>query len=181
MEIVTQRTDLRTQRGKEREGQVGRAALTHTLPCIKWIAGGTRLTTQGAQPDALWQPRGGWGWELGGRLRGRGRVYTHGLELSIQKLKVRAPSPIISWQMDGVFHFLMETVVDFIFLGSQSLRTVTAAMKLKGNTCSLESYDKPRQCIKKLRHHFADKGLCDLTYGYSGSQVRMWQLDHKEG
>ena len=73
---------------------------------------------------------------LGRRLRGRGRVYIHGLELSVQKLKVRAPSPITSWQMDGIFHFLMETVVDIIFLGSQSLRTVAAAMKLKENTCS---------------------------------------------
>ena len=36
---------------------------------------------------------------------------------------------------------------------------VTAAMKLK-DTCSLEgSYDKSKQCIKKQRHHFADKGI----------------------
>ena len=37
-------------------------------------------------------------------------------------------SPIISWQIDGE---TMETVTDFIFLGSKSLRMVTAAMKLK--------------------------------------------------
>ena len=36
---------------------------------------------------------------------------------------------------------------------------VTAAMKLK-DTCSLEgSYDKSKQCIKKQRHHFANKGI----------------------
>jgi len=40
----------------------------------------------------------------------------------------------------------------------KSLWTMTAAMKLK-DACSMKkSYDKPRQRIKKLRHHFADKG-----------------------
>ena len=43
-------------------------------------------------------------------------------------------SPITSWQVDGE---TVETVRDFIFLGSKSLQMVTAAMKLK-DTCSLE-------------------------------------------
>ena len=43
-------------------------------------------------------------------------------------------SPITSWQIDGE---AMETVADFIFLGSKSLQMVTAAMKLK-DACSLE-------------------------------------------
>ena len=41
-----------------------------------------------------------------------------------------------------------------------------------------KSYDKPRQCIKKQRHHFADKGLSSQSYGFNSSNV---QLDHKEG
>ena len=49
-----------------------------------------------------------------------------------------APGPIISWQIDGK---TMETVTDFIFLGSKSLQTpdhcMTSAMKLK-DVCSLE-------------------------------------------
>ena len=45
-----------------------------------------------------------------------------------------ASGPITSWQIDGE---KVETVTDFIFLGSKSLWTVTAAMKLK-NACSLE-------------------------------------------
>ena len=45
-----------------------------------------------------------------------------------------ASSPITSWQIDGE---AMETVADFIFLGSKSLQMVTAAMKLK-DACSLE-------------------------------------------
>ena len=43
-----------------------------------------------------------------------------------------------------------------------------------------ESSDKPRQCIKKQRHHFADKGLYSQSYGFSSSHVWMWELDCKE-
>ena len=42
------------------------------------------------------------------------------------------------------------------------------------------SYDKPRQCIKKQRHHFADKGPYSQCYGLSSGHVWMWELDHKE-
>ena len=44
-----------------------------------------------------------------------------------------------------------------------------------------KNYDKPRQCITKQRHHFADKGLYSQSYGFSSSHVQMWELDHKEG
>ena len=44
-----------------------------------------------------------------------------------------------------------------------------------------KSFDKPRQCIKKERHHFADKDLYSQSYGFSSSHVGMWELDHKEG
>ena len=42
------------------------------------------------------------------------------------------------------------------------------------------SYDKPRQYIKKQRHHFAHKGPSSQSYGFSSSHVRMWELDYKE-
>ena len=45
-----------------------------------------------------------------------------------------APSPIISWQIDGE---IMETVTDFVLGAPNSLQMVTADMKLK-HTCSLE-------------------------------------------
>ena len=46
----------------------------------------------------------------------------------------------------------------------------------------IKSYDKPRQCIKRQRHHFADKDLLSQGYGLSSSHVWMWELlDHKEG
>ena len=57
-----------------------------------------------------------------------------GLKINIQKAKIMASSPITSWQIDVE---TMETVRDFIFLGSKSLQMVTAAMKSK-DTCSLE-------------------------------------------
>ena len=44
-----------------------------------------------------------------------------------------------------------------------------------------KSYDKPRQCIKKQRHYFADKDLYSQSYGFSSSHVWLWELDHKEG
>ena len=40
---------------------------------------------------------------------------------------------------------------------------------------------KPRQHIKKKRHHFANKGLYSQKYGFYRSHVWVWQLDHKEG
>ena len=49
------------------------------------------------------------------------------------------------------------------------------------DTCSLKgSCDKPRQCIKKQRHHFANKGPYSQSYGFSSSHVQMWELAHKE-
>ena len=44
-----------------------------------------------------------------------------------------------------------------------------------------KNYDKPRQCIKKQRYHFVDKGPYSQSYGLSSSHVWMWELDHKEG
>ena len=44
----------------------------------------------------------------------------------------------------------------------------------------MESYDQPRQHIKKQRNYFANKGLSDQEYGFSSSHVWMWGLDYKE-
>ena len=51
-----------------------------------------------------------------------------GLKLNIQETKIMASGPITSWEIDRE---RVETVSDFIFLGSKSLQMVTAAMKLK--------------------------------------------------
>ena len=51
-----------------------------------------------------------------------------GLKLNIQKTKIMASVPIISWQIDGE---TVETVADFIFWAPKSLQIVSEAMKLK--------------------------------------------------
>ena len=43
-----------------------------------------------------------------------------------------------------------------------------------------ESYDQPRQHIKKQRHYFANKGLSSQGYGFSIGHVGMWELNYKE-
>ena len=88
-----------------------------------------------------------------------------GLKLNIQKMKIMASSPTTSWQIDGE---TMETVRDFIFLGSK----ITA-----NGDCS---HDQPRQSIKKQRHYFASKGPSSQSYGFSSSHVWMWRLVYKE-
>ena len=62
-----------------------------------------------------------------------------GLKLNIQKTKIMVSGPITSWQTDGE---TVETVADFIFLGSKSLWMVIAAMKLK-DAYSLEGKLRP--------------------------------------
>ena len=59
--------------------------------------------------------------------------------------------------------------------------TVTAVTKLK-DFCSLKkNYNKPRQHIKKQRHHFTNKVPSRQSDGFSSSHVWMWELYHKEG
>ena len=90
-----------------------------------------------------------------------------GLKLNTQKTKIMASSPITSWQIDEE---TMETVTDFIFLGSK----ITA-----DGDCSHEiapwkkSYDQPRQHIEKQRHYFANKTPSSQSYGFSSTHVWM--------
>ena len=75
----------------------------------------------------------------------------------------------------------METVINFVFLGS---KTTADGDWSHGITRLLLLGRKAmtnRQCIKKQRHHYADTGLYSQSYGFSSSHVQMWALDHKEG
>ena len=56
---------------------------------------------------------------------------------------------------------------------------VIAAMKLK-DTPWKESYNQPRQHIKKQRRYFVNKGPSSQSYGFSSSHVWMWEFDYKE-
>ena len=57
---------------------------------------------------------------------------------------------------------------------------VIAAMKLKDATPWKESYDQPRQYIKKQRHYFINKGPSSQGYGFSTGHVWMWEMDYRE-
>ena len=65
------------------------------------------------------------------------------------------------------------------FWAPKSLGMVIAAMKLK-DTPWKESYDQPRQHIKKQRHYFANKGPSSKGYGFSSGHAWMWELDYQE-
>ena len=54
-------------------------------------------------------------------------------------------------------------------------------MKLKDLAPWKKSNGKPRQCIKKQRHYFANKDPSSQNYGFSNSHVWMWELDNKKG
>ena len=65
-----------------------------------------------------------------------------------------ASGPITSWQIHGE---TVETVADFIFLGSKITVDGIAAIKLKDAHPWKESYDQPRKHVKKQRYYFANK------------------------
>ena len=72
-----------------------------------------------------------------------------GLKVDIQKTKIMASSPITSWQIGGE---KMETVTDFIFLGSKITVEGVCSHEIKTLASWKKSYGKPRQHIKKQTH-----------------------------
>ena len=97
-----------------------------------------------------------------------------GLKLNIQKTKILASGPITSWQIDGE---TVEAVSDFILGGSKITADSDCSHEIKKRTPWKESYDQPRQHIKKQGHYFANKGPSSQGYGFSSSHVWMWGLD----
>ena len=68
-----------------------------------------------------------------------------GLKLNIQKTKFMASGPITSWEIDGE---TMETVTDFIFLGSKITADGDCSHEIKRHLIlGRKSYDQPRQHI----------------------------------
>ena len=90
-----------------------------------------------------------------------------GLKLNIQKMKIMASSPIISWQIDGE---KAETVTDFTSLCSKITVDGECSHEIKKMLAPWKkSYDQPRQHIEKQRHYFANKGPSSQSYGFSSS------------
>ena len=82
------------------------------------------------------------------------------------------------WQIDGE---TMETVTDFIFLGSKITENGDCSHETK--RCLLlgrKAMTNLDSNIKKQRHYFANKGPSSQSYGFSSSHVWMWELDYKE-
>ena len=102
-----------------------------------------------------------------------------GLKFSIWKTKIIVSGPISSLQIEGEN---VETVVDFIFLGSKITVDGDCDHKIKRPLLlgrkAMMNLDSN---IKKQRHHYADKSMHSQSYGFFGSHVQMWELDHKEG
>ena len=89
-----------------------------------------------------------------------------------------ASGSITSWQIDGE---TVETVADFILLGSKITADGDCSHEIKRRLLlGRESYDQPRQHIRKQRHYFVNKGPSSRGYGFSSSAVWMWELDYKE-
>ena len=89
--------------------------------------------------------------------------------MTAKKTKIMASSPIISWQIDGE---TVETVADFIFLGFKITADGDCNHEIKRHLLLWkESYDQPRQHIKKQRHSFVNKSPSSQGCGFSSGHV----------
>ena len=99
-----------------------------------------------------------------------------GLKLNIQKTKIMASGPITSWQIDGE---TMETVTDFIFLGSKISANGDCSHEIKGHLFLEGKAMTNLDSILESRD-IANKGPSSQGYGFSSSHVWMRELNHKE-
>ena len=74
-----------------------------------------------------------------------------------------ASSPITSWQIEVE---KMEPVTDFIFLGSKITADGDCSHEIKRHLLLGRKGMKPRQCVQKQRHHFANKDPYSQNYGF---------------
>ena len=74
----------------------------------------------------------------------------------------------------------METVRDFIFLGSRIIADSDCSYEINRHLLLRRKHEKTRQHIKKQRHHFANKVPYCQSYFFN-RHVWMWELNHKEG
>ena len=81
-----------------------------------------------------------------------------------------ASGPITSWEINGE---TVETVADFIVGGSKITADDNCSHEIKTLTPWKESYDQPRQNIKKQRRYFVSKGPSSQGNGFSSSHVWM--------
>ena len=100
-----------------------------------------------------------------------------GLNLNIQKTKIMASGPITSWQINGE---TMETVTDFIFLGSKITADGDCSHEIKRCLLLGRNAMTTLDSILRNRYYFTDKGPSSQSYGFSSGHVWMLELDLKE-
>ena len=93
---------------------------------------------------------------------------TVGLKINIQKTKIMASSPITSWQIDGE---LVETVANFIFLGSKITADGDCSHEIKRHLLLGRKVMTNLDSILKSRHYFVNKGPSSQDYGFSSGHV----------
>ena len=91
-----------------------------------------------------------------------------GLKFNIQKTKIMTSGPITSWQIDGE---TVETVSDFIFLGSKITAEGDCSHEIKGHLLLGRKAMTNLDSILKSRDNFANKGPSSQSYGFSSSHV----------
>ena len=104
-------------------------------------------------------------------MKVKGESEKAGLKLSIQKMKIMAPSPITSWQLDGE---TMETVTDFLFLGSKITADGDGSHEIKRHLLLRRKAMTNRDSILKSRDITLPTEVCiSHNYGFSSSHVWM--------
>ena len=101
-----------------------------------------------------------------------------GLKFNILKTKIMASGPNTLWQIEWE---KVETVTDFIFLGSKITADGNCSHEIKMLTPWKKSYGQPEQHIKKEKHHFAHKVLSIQSYSFSNSHVWLLETNVKVG
>ena len=101
-----------------------------------------------------------------------------GLKLNIQKTKFMASGPISSWQIDGE---TMETVTDFIFLGSKITADGDCSHDIKRCSLLRRKAMTNLDSILKSRDITLATKMCIVKSMVFQESVQMWELDHKEG
>ena len=93
-----------------------------------------------------------------------------GLKLNIQKTKIKASSPITSWQIDGG---KVETD-RFYFLGSKIITNSDCSQEIKRYLLlGRKAMTNLDSILKKQRYHFTDKGPYSHSYGFSSSRAQI--------
>ena len=100
-----------------------------------------------------------------------------GLKLNIQKIKIMASHPITSWQIEGR---KVETVADFIFLGSQITVDGDSSHEIQRHLLlGRKAMTNLDSVLKSRDITLLTKGPYSQGYSFSSSHVWMWELDHK--